>query len=107
MYELPIPKASEKIKQILTEKSFQLLYANSKKGQFDELGDEINIKPSKIDAIEERAEIEIIIAKELFNLTKEEWKHLCSTFIYGKSETKKELDEIISKSITNFCKITK
>jgi hypothetical protein len=102
IYELLIPKASKKVRQILVEKSFQLLYANSYKGQFEELGEEIGISPREINIIEERAEIEVIVAKELFSLTLEDWKYLISTFIYGKSETKKELDKIISKSITKY-----
>jgi hypothetical protein len=102
IYELPIPAVSEKTKQILVEKSFQLLFANSKKGQFEQLGEEINVKPREIDAITERAEIEVIIAKELFGLSMDEWKYLTSTFVYGKSDSKKELDEIISESIEKY-----
>lgn len=102
IYELPVPEVSEKTKQTLAEKSFQLLYANSKKGQFEELGEAIGAKPRTIDAIEERADIEIIIAKELFGLTLEEWKYLTSTFVYGKSESKKELDQIIELSIEKY-----
>ncbi len=102
IYELPIPKVSKKLKQILVEKSFQLLYANSPKGQFEELSEEINVKARKIDGIAERAEIEIVIAKELFGLSKKEWRYLTSTFTYGKSDSKKELDEIISISLEKY-----
>jgi len=102
IYELPIPEVSAEIKHILVEKSFQLLYANSVQGQFEALGNEIGIAPRKIDALTERAEIEIIIAKTVFGLNAEEWAYLCSTFVYGKSESKQELDEIIKLSVEKY-----
>ena len=46
-----------------------------------------------------RAELEILIAKELYGLDKNDWQYLTSTFVYGEDEiTRKELDEIISIS---------
>jgi len=102
LYELPIPEVSEKEKHVLIEKSYQLLCANSSKKQFAELGQKTGIKIREIDYITERAEIEIIIAKNIYSLSKKDWKYLTSTFIYGKSETKEKLDEIIKKSIENW-----
>lgn len=50
-----------------------------------------------------RAELEVIIAKELYGLTSEEWDYLTSTFIYGdESDSKKELDLIFEQSKTIF-----
>ena len=46
-----------------------------------------------------RAELEILIAKELYGLSKADWLYLTSTFTYGEDEvTRKELDEIIEVS---------
>jgi hypothetical protein len=51
-----------------------------------------------IDPIHDRAMLEVIIAKEIYGLDKEDWNHLTSTFTFGSGDTKKELDEIIEKS---------
>jgi hypothetical protein len=100
IYELPIPDVNDKQKKEIVYKSFQLLYHKSGKLLFDDLGKELGIKPEKkIDEIRVRAELEVLIARELYGLTKEEWSYITSTFIYGdESETKKELDEIIERS---------
>jgi hypothetical protein len=46
-----------------------------------------------------RAELEVLIAKELYGLNKADWEFLTSTFIYGEdSATKAELDEVIKIS---------
>jgi hypothetical protein len=100
IYELPIPEISDKQKQKIAGLAFQLLYSKSDKGLFDELGKELNILPEeKIDEIHFRAELEVMIAKDLYGLSKEEWEYLTSTFTYGdESDSKKELDGIISIS---------
>lgn len=47
-----------------------------------------------------RAALEVFIARELYGLSPEDWKHLTSTFTFGgDSETKAELDEIIRQSL--------
>ncbi len=67
---------------------------------YDDLRNELEIKVSaKFDSIQARAELEVLIAKELYGLSKEDWNYLTSTFIYGEdSATKKELDQIIELS---------
>jgi hypothetical protein len=101
LYELPIPKTSEKLKQQIIEKSFTLLYAKSKSELYEDLRQALKlapINPEALDLIQIRAELEVIIAK-LYGLNKEDWIYLTSTFTYGgKSETKKELDGIIERS---------
>lgn len=100
IYELPWPQIDDHIKKDIVNNSFHLLYHKSGGKLFDELGQELGIKPEKkIDEIRLRAELEVLIARELYGLTKEEWHYLTSTFIYGdESDTKKELDEIIELS---------
>ena len=99
IYELPIPEVEKDLREIICKKSFNLLYHFSEKKLYEDLRIELGFEVKEIDPIKERAELEVIIAKELFKLKKEDWKYLCSTFIYGAaSETKKELDAIIQKS---------
>ena len=46
------------------------------------------------------APLEVFIARELYGLSLDDWKHLTSTFTFGgDSETKAELDEIIRQSL--------
>ena len=49
--------------------------------------------------VKERAGLEVFIARELYGLSLEDWKHLTGTFTFGSGATKEELDEIISQSI--------
>ena len=50
--------------------------------------------------MKERAALEVFIARELYGLSSEDWKHLTSTFTFGgDSDTKAELDEIIRQSV--------
>lgn len=50
--------------------------------------------------VEERAALEVFIARELYGLSLADWKHLTGTFNFGgDSETKAELDEIIRQSL--------
>lgn len=104
LYEMPIPDASKKQKSQVVEMGFNLLYHNSDTKLYDDLAKELKIKPEKkFDSIQTRAELEVLIAKELFGLSKEDWKYLTATFTYGDdSTTKKELDKIIEKSIEIF-----
>jgi hypothetical protein len=46
------------------------------------------------------ATLDIFIARELYGLSLEDWKHLTGTFTFGSGETKAELDEIIRLSLT-------
>ena len=50
-------------------------------------------------AVKERAALETFIARDLYDLSLEDWKHLTGTFTFGSGETKAELDEIIRQSI--------
>ena len=49
--------------------------------------------------VKERAGLEVFIARELYGLSLEDWKHLTGTFTFGSGATKEELDEIIRQSI--------
>jgi len=49
--------------------------------------------------VKERAALEVFIARELYGLSLEDWKHLTGTFTFGSGPTKEELDEIIRQSI--------
>ena len=48
----------------------------------------------------ERATLEDFIARELYGLSLDDWKHLTGTFTFGSGPTKEELNEIIRQSIT-------
>ncbi|MDM8568858.1 hypothetical protein QUF50_04990 [Thiotrichales bacterium HSG1] len=105
LYELPIPKANKKQTQQIVEKAFTLLYAKSKSELYEDLRQELKlspINPEALDLVQIRAELEVIIAK-LYGLNQQDWTYLTSTFTYGgKSATKKELDEIIKRSVEVF-----
>jgi len=79
LYELPIPKTSAKQKTRLLEFAAKLL-----KDPRD---------------VKERAALEVFIARELYGLSPEDWKHLTGTFTFGGGESKAELDEIIRQSL--------
>jgi hypothetical protein len=49
--------------------------------------------------VEARAALEVFIARELYGLSLEDWKHLTGTFTFGSGPTKEELDEIIRRSL--------
>ncbi len=51
-------------------------------------------------AVKERAALETFIARELYGLSLDDWKHLTSTFTFGSGDSKAELDEIIRLSLT-------
>jgi hypothetical protein len=50
--------------------------------------------------VKERATLETFIARELYDLSLDDWKHLTGTFTFGGGESKAELDEIIRQSLT-------
>jgi hypothetical protein len=54
--------------------------------------------------VKERAVLEVFIARELYGLSLEDWKHLTGTFTFGSGPTKEELDEIIRQSIALWAK---
>ena len=49
--------------------------------------------------VPERAALEVVIARELYGLSLDDWRHLTSTFTFGSGATKEELDEIIRQSL--------
>jgi hypothetical protein len=79
IYELPVPELSAAQKKKLAEFADTLL-KNPR-----------NVK--------ERAALEVFIARELYGLSLEDWKHLTGTFTFGGGESKAELDEIIRQSL--------
>ena len=54
--------------------------------------------------VQERAALEVFIARELYGLTLADWQHLTGTFTFGGGDSKAELDEIIRQSITLWAK---
>jgi hypothetical protein len=79
LYELPIPQLSAAQKKKLADAAAKLL-----KNPRD---------------VPERAALEIFIARELYGLSLDDWKHLTATFTFGSGDTKAELDEIIRQSL--------
>lgn len=79
MYELPVPKLTAAQKKKLADSAAKLL--NDPR------------------AVSERAALETFIARELYGLTKDDWKHLTGTFTFGGGESKAELDDIIRQSL--------
>ncbi|MBV9658083.1 MAG: N-6 DNA methylase [Verrucomicrobia bacterium] len=55
------------------------------------------------DNLAERARLEVFIARDLYGLSLEDWRHLTGSFIYGgDSDSKADLDEIIRFSLTDW-----
>ncbi|HXB58420.1 MAG TPA: N-6 DNA methylase, partial [Candidatus Acidoferrales bacterium] len=52
--------------------------------------------------VKERATLEVFIARELYGLSLDDWKHLTGTFTFGSGESKAELDEIIRQSLVAY-----
>ncbi len=100
MYELPFPSVSQKQKDKIVKFGLTLLYNKSNKKLYKKLIEEIGMDiQEENDITNIRAELEVCIAKELFNLSKTDWEYLTSTFTFGNdSPTKKELDEIVKYS---------
>ena len=84
IYELPIPKLTAAQKKKLADFASKLL-----KNPRD---------------VKERAALEVFIARELYGLSLEDWKHLTGTFTFGGGESKAELDEIIRQSLVLWSK---
>ncbi|HUD46156.1 MAG TPA: N-6 DNA methylase [Candidatus Baltobacteraceae bacterium] len=79
LYELPIPEIKAAARKQLVSWANRLL-----KNPRD---------------VNERAALEVFIARELYGLSLDDWKHLTGTFTFGSGETKAELDEIIRLSL--------
>jgi hypothetical protein len=79
LYELPVPELPAAQKKKLAEFADKLLK------------DPRNVT--------ERAALEVFIARELYGLSLDDWKHLTGTFTFGGGESKAELDEIIRLSL--------
>ena len=79
VYELPLPKFTAAQKKKLAGFAAKLL-----KNPRD---------------VKERAALEVFIARELYGLSLDDWKHLTGTFTFGGGDSKAELDEIIRQSI--------
>jgi hypothetical protein len=84
IYELPVPKLSTLQKKKLADFAGKLL-----KNPRD---------------VKERAALETFIARELYGLSLDDWKHLTGTFTFGGGESKAELDEIIRQSLALWAK---
>jgi hypothetical protein len=54
--------------------------------------------------VKERATLEVFIARGLYGLSLEDWRHLTSTFTFGSGSSKEELDEIIRQSLALWAK---
>ena len=81
VYELPLPKFNASQTTKLADFAGNLL--------------------KKSGNTKERAAMEAFIARELYGLSLDDWKHLTSTFTFGgDSDTKAELDAIIRQSLT-------
>ena len=84
VYELPIPDAPKELKDMVVDMAFSLLY---RKGLFDDMAQEIEVSASEITdestRREIRANLEVIIARDIFGLSKEDMEYILSTFIYG------------------------
>jgi len=48
----------------------------------------------------ERAKLEVLVAREVYGLDADDWRHLTGTFTYGNGDSKAELDEIIRRSLS-------
>jgi hypothetical protein len=98
--ELPIAEAADSDRQRIVELGFNLLYRKSNRDDFEDLKNDLKIEIDESrDLAEMRAELEIIIAKDLYQLDKSDWEYLTSTFTSGgASDTKAELDRIIALS---------
>lgn len=82
LYEMPIPKLTAAQKTKLADSAVKLL-----KNPRD---------------VKERAALEVLIARELYGLSREDWQHLTGTFTFGSGATKEELDEIIRLSLAQW-----
>jgi hypothetical protein len=94
IYELPIPEVDEKLKREIVDRAFRLLY---RKEVYDDMAKVLGMKVKEIkdenERRELRAELEIIIAKNVFGLAKDDIEYILSTFVYGNPD--KELMKMI------------
>ncbi len=92
VYELPVPKLTAAQRKKLAEAASELLKQRA------EPNSKVMDQAGKFATT--RAALEVFIARDLYGLTLDDWKHLTSTFTFGgESETKPELDEIIRRSL--------
>ena len=84
LYELPIPQLTAAQKRKLADFAGKLL-----KDPRD---------------VKQRAALEVFIAREIYGLSLDDWKHLTGTFTFGSGPTKEELDEIIRQSLLLWAK---
>ena len=83
VYELPIPSLDARQRERLAKSAAKL--------------------SKKPDDHAERAKLEVFIARDLYALSREDWKHLTGTFTFGgDSDSKADLDEIIRLSIAQW-----
>lgn len=103
LYELPIPKAEPNLSNKIIQIAFALLYNKSHGKLYEDLRVSLGIDKAYTDLYNDsfthnqlRAELEILIAKDLYGLNKGDWQYLTSTFVYGENQTTRtELNEII------------
>jgi hypothetical protein len=102
LYEMPIPNAAKDIRSLTIDLSRQIVLANDSQNYFKELGK----KPAKtFNIVEARAELEVLIARDLYGLSLSDWTYLTSTFTQGgDSESRIELLSIIKASTEMFSK---
>ncbi len=99
VYELPIAEADSEQKEEIYRKAFSLLYRMSMGADFEGLKEETGVEPDmKTELIELRASLEKDIAG-LYGLDKSDMEHICSTFVYGKGDSRKEIDDIIASTL--------
>ena len=99
---MPVPDVAKNIRAQIIELSRQIVLANDSQNYFKELGN----KPAKsFDVIEARAELEVLIAQDLYGLSLSDWTYLTSTFTQGgDSESRIEMLAIIKASTEMFSK---
>ncbi len=89
IYELPVPEVEPELKLRVIELAFRLLY---RKGHYDEMAKELGLRAEETTDEDERreirAELEAVIARDVFGLTRREMEYLLSTFVYGNPDRK-------------------
>jgi hypothetical protein len=76
--ELPIPKLADKLRTRLAAAAEKMLATP---------------RDTK-----ERAKLEVLVARDVYGLDLDDWRHLTGTFTYGGGESKADLDAIIARS---------
>ena len=79
LYELPMPSLRSSDRAVLCDSATRLLESPHD--------------------VRERAALEVFVARDLYGLSLDDWKHLTGTFTFGSGPTKEELDEIIRRSL--------